>query len=137
MIRAFASTAAAIALLLVSACANADPDVPNSPAAANPSRQCFFASSVNGFASVDSRTVNIRVGPSDVYRLDLTNSCRDVSWTNRMALVTRGGSSICPGAALGTSLVIRGPTGQQRCAVRSVTMLTPQQVEALRPRERP
>lgn len=135
--RALSSTAAAVALFFVSACTTPDPDAPSAPTASNPSRQCFFANSVNGFASVDSRTINIRVGAGDVYRLDLMNTCRDVSWTNRMALVTRGGSSICAGTALGTSLVIRGPTGQQRCAVRSVTMLTPQQVEALRARERP
>lgn len=139
MIRVLA--AAATSLLLATACANTDPgaaDTPGAPNAVNTaSRQCFFANSANGFAAVDTRTVNVRVGAGDVYRLNLMNACRDINWTNRMALTTRGSSSICTGTALGTTLVTRGPTGVQRCAVRSVALLSPQEVEALRPRERP
>ena len=120
----------ALAGLLLTGCAGADPDNPRPP------RQCFFASSASGFAAVDMRTVNVRAG-SDVFRLDLMSSCRDINWNQRLALVTRSGSSVCTGATPGVTLVTRGPTSQQRCAVRTVTKLTPQEVEALAPRHRP
>lgn len=63
--------------------------------------------------------------------------CSDLNWTNRMALVSRGSSMICVGSGLGTSIVTRGPTGRQRCQVRSIIGLTPEQVAALPARERP
>ncbi len=124
--------AASAALLLVGACASNDP---NNPSASNPSRQCFFANSANGFTAVDTQTVNVRVGARDVYRLDLMGTCPDINWNHQIALVSRGSSSICTGT--GATIVTRGPTGQQRCPVRMVTKLTPEEVEALRPRDRP
>jgi hypothetical protein len=120
----------ALAVLALAGCASDDPDNPRQP------RQCFFTSSASGFAAVDARTVNVRAG-SDVFRLDLMASCRDINWNQRLALVTRSGSSVCTGPTPGVTLVTRGTTGQQRCPVRMVTRLTPQDVEALAPRHRP
>jgi hypothetical protein len=120
------------ALLVLGACATPDPD---NPRASNPSRQCFFANSASGFTAVDTQTVNVRVGARDVYRLDLMGTCPDINWNSQIALVSRGSSSICTGT--GATIITRGPTGQQRCPVRMVTQLTPAEVEALRPRDRP
>lgn len=128
-----AAWATASALLLVAGCASTDPEQPR---AANAGNQCFFAGNVSGVASVDPRTVNVRVG-GDVYRLDLMSSCRNVNWSNRTTLVSRSGPSICTGSGLGTTLVTRGISGQQRCQVQTVTLLTPEQVQALRPSDRP
>lgn len=126
--------AVAIAILLVSGCASADPDRPR---AASTGNQCFFAGNVSNFTAVDPRTVNIRVG-SDVYRLDLMSTCRNINWNHRMTLVSRTGSSICTGSGLGTTLVSHGGVaGQQRCQVQGITLLTPEQVEALPARDRP
>ena len=124
--------AASAALLLVGSCAGNDPDSPRAP---NASRQCFFANSARGFSVVDTQTVQVRVSARDIYRLDLMGSCPDIKWNNRIALVSRGGSSICTGT--GATVVTRGPTGRQRCPVRMVTKLTAEEVEALRPRNRP
>lgn len=124
--------AATAALLLVGACASTDPD---NPRASNPSRQCFFANSARSFTAVDNQTVHVRVGANDIYRLDLMGTCPDINWNHQIALVSRGSSSICTGT--GATVVTRGPTGQQRCPVRMVTKLTPEEVEALRPRDRP
>lgn len=124
--------AATAALVLVGACASNDPDRPRT---SNASRQCFFANSASGFSVVDTQTVNVRVGARDVYRLDLMGTCPDINWNNQIALVSRGSSSICTGT--GATVVTRGPTGQQRCPVRMVTKLTAEEVEALRPRDRP
>ncbi|MDP1597975.1 DUF6491 family protein [Phenylobacterium sp.] len=124
--------AASAALLLVGACASNDTD---SPRASNPNRQCFFANSARGFTVVDTQTVHVRVGARDIYRLDLMGTCPDINWNNQIALVSRGSSSICTGT--GATVVTRGPTGQQRCPVRMVTKLSAEEVEALRPRDRP
>ena len=124
--------AATAALLLVGACASNDPDAPR---ASNASRQCFFANSARGFTVVDTQTVHVRVGARDIYRLDLMGTCPDINWNNQIALVSRGSSSICTGT--GATVVTRGPTGQQRCPVRMVTKLSADEVEALRPRDRP
>lgn len=132
MTRASVWAAASAALLLAGACASNDPD---SPRASNPSRQCFFANSARGFTVVDTQTVHVRVGTRDVYRLDLMGVCPDINWNHQIALVSRGSSSICTGT--GATIVTRGPTGKQRCPVRMVTKLTPAEVEALSPRERP
>lgn len=125
--------AASAALLLVGACASSTD--PENPRASNPSRQCFFANSARGFTAVDPQTVHVRVGARDVYRLDLMGTCPDINWNQQIALVSRGSSSICTGT--GATIVTRGPTGQQRCPVRMVTQLTAEEVEALRPRDRP
>ena len=50
---------------------------------------------------------------------------------------SRTGSSICTGTGFGTTLISRGVTGQQRCQVHRITLLSPAEVEALRPRDRP
>jgi hypothetical protein len=124
----------AIALLAVTGCTNTDSSNENNP---RQPRRCFSAHSVRNFRVVNNSTVNIRVN-RDVYRLDLFGSCTDLNWNSRMGLQTTGSSTICVGSGLGTTIVTRGPTGgRQRCPVQSVTLLTPEQVEALPPRERP
>ena len=123
----------AVAILLISGCTSTDPDRPRASGAG---QQCFFAGNVSNFTAVDASTVNIRVG-RDVYRLDLMSSCRNVNWNNRLTLTSRTGSSICTGTAMGATLVSRGVTGQQRCQVHRITLLTPAEVEALQPRDRP
>lgn len=127
-----------IALLAVTGCAGADPGNfdPNNPSASRQPRQCFWARDARNFAAVNSSTVNVRVG-RDIYRIDTFGICRDLNWTNRMALVTRGSSMICVGSGLGTSIVTRGPGGRQNCQVQSITALTPEQISALPPGHRP
>lgn len=135
MPKALFLTAAVITLSTLSACAGTDSG--NASAPRQP-RQCFWANDVRNFRVVDSTTVNIRAG-RDIYRLDLLGSCPGMNWNNRLGLVTTGGSTICAGSGLGTTIVTRGSAGrgQQRCPVRSITVLTPEQVAALPARERP
>ena len=65
---------------------------------AKPKRQCFWSHQVNGFASRDDRIVNVRVGVKDVYQFEMFGRCNEVDWANKIALVSRGGSSICTGS---------------------------------------
>lgn len=136
MTRSFVPAVAAIAVLALTGCASNDSGTPDGERASRPPQQCFQASSARNFRVVDSRTVHFRAG-RDVYRMNLVGTCRDLGWTNRMSLVTSGSPTVCAGPGFGTSLVTRGPNGRQRCAIGSITALTPEQVEALPANHRP
>lgn len=128
------SLSALAVLTALAACAT-PPANEGAGAAGAPRRQCFFASSASSFSAVDERTVHVRVGVNDVYRLDLFGRCPDIDWNQQIALVSRGGSSICSG--LDATIITKGPFGPQRCAVTNVAKLTPEEVAALKPKEKP
>ena len=124
-----ALTAAAAAILALSATAVAA----KSPA--GPQRQCFWTRNADGFAAADEHTLNVRVGVRDVYQFEMFGPCPDIDWNQRIALISRSGSTICTG--MDAEVVTRSPIGPQRCPVRSVRKLTPEEVKALPPRARP
>ena len=129
-----ASVAAALAML--AGCTPTDDPDSAGTQASRPAPRCFSARDARSFRVVNSTTVNVRVG-RDVYRLALLGVCPDFAWSQRLAIVTRGTSRICTGPALGTSIVARGTSGTQRCEIRTVTALTPEEVQALPARDRP
>ena len=90
---------------------------------------CFWTRNADGFAAQGDRVVNVRVGVRDVYRFELMGSCPDIDWSNRIALVSRSGSTICTG--MDAEIVTRTAIGPQRCPVRSTRRLTAQEVAAL------
>ena len=102
---------------------------------AKPKRQCFWSHQVNGFASRDDRIVNVRVGVKDVYQFEMFGRCNEVDWANKIALVSRGGSSICTG--MDADIVTPTSIGPQRCPVKAVRKLTPAEVAALPKGARP
>jgi hypothetical protein len=120
-----------IALAAALALTAAAPAVARSPVepAQKPERQCFFARNVNSFAAVNENIVNVRVGVRDVYQFEMFGPCQDVDWANRVALVSRGSSSICTG--MDAEIVTETGIGPQRCLVRNIRKLTPAEVEAL------
>jgi hypothetical protein len=97
--------------------------------------QCFWTRQANGFASNDNRIVNVRVGVKDVYQFEMFGRCEDVDWSNRIALVSRGSGYICSG--MDAEIVTRSSLGPQRCAVRNMHKLTPEEVKALPKHARP
>ncbi len=92
-------------------------------------RQCFWSHQVNSFAAQGDRLVNLRVGVKDYFQLELMGPCADVDWTQKIALVSRGGSTICSG--LDAEIVTPSPIGPQKCPVKSVRKLTPTEVATL------
>lgn len=92
-------------------------------------RQCFWNHQVNSFAAQGDRIVNLRVGVKDYYQLELFAPCPDVEWTQKIALISRGTSTICSG--LDAEVVTPTPIGPQKCMVRNVRKLTPTEVAAL------
>lgn len=87
----------ASALALLSACAA--PGAANESAAADTSgRDCFFASTINGYNNVDDDTIRVNTGPSRSYELDLVGpQCHQVQWTETLAIEAHPSPSICVG----------------------------------------
>ena len=111
------------------------------PAAASdkvdkPARQaCFFTRDVNGFSAADDRTVYVKVGVKDVYRLDLFSRCPDIDWNWRIGIQSHGSDWIC--SPLDATIIAQSPIGPQRCEVNNVTKLTPEEIAALPKKSRP
>lgn len=104
-------------------------------AAAKPKAQCFWTRQVNSFASNDDRIVNVRVGVKDVYQFEMFGRCNDVDWSNSIALVSRGSSYICSG--MDAEIISPSSIGPQRCPVRNIRKLTPEEIKALPKHARP
>lgn len=109
----------------------------SAPAAEKPAKpaktdQCFWARNVDSFAAPDDHTVYVRVNSRDVYRMDLMVPCPDVDWNQRVALQSShgAGGSIC--GPLDVDIVSHATgIGHQRCPVKALTKLTPEQIAAL------
>lgn len=126
-------SAAALAALLALAGAQASAAEPRP---AKPAKSCFSAHNVSNFAVVDDRTVNIRVGVRDVYRLDLLGACPDIDGQTKIGIKSHGSSFIC--SPLDATLIAAGPFGRlQRCEVKQLRKLTPEEIQALPSRDRP
>lgn len=131
MIRIVTLTAAALLALGAAGSAAAADSSP-----AKPKNQCFWTRMADGFAAADEHTLNVRVGVRDVYQFEMFGPCQGIDWTNRIALVSRPGGQICTG--MDAEVISHAPgIGRQRCMVRSVKKLTPEEIAALPKRARP
>ncbi|MCR5878451.1 DUF6491 family protein [Phenylobacterium sp. J367] len=130
---------APIAALAFAMSAGAAPDAQTDTKAtsnaAREARQCFWTRNVNGFAAADEKFVNVRVGVKDVYQFEMFGPCNDIDWSQRIAIVWRGGAQICSG--FDAEIITPSPIGPQRCTVRNMKKLTPEEVAALPRRGRP
>jgi hypothetical protein len=129
----FAAAGLAALIVLSAASAAFAADAPAAKPKAQ--RQCFWTRNVTGFAAADENTLNVRVNVRDVYQFEMFGRCPDIDWNQRIALVSRGGSSICDG--MDAEVITHSPLGPQRCQVRSVKKLTPEEIAALPKRARP
>jgi hypothetical protein len=103
--------------------------------ATKPARACFLTRDVSSWSAADDKTVYVRVGVKDIYRLDLLGPCPDIDWNWSIALESHGSSWIC--SPLDATIIARSPIGPQRCPVREVSKLTPQEVAALPKKQKP
>jgi hypothetical protein len=132
MTRACAIVAILVAGFLLGAPADLSATAAGSPGPqSRPARDCFFARSVNGFRPVGRDAVDVTISRNRQYRLTLAGYCPDVDWSLSIALRTRGGSSfICAG--YDAEILVRGPTGLERCSVTEVRRLSPEEIDAAR-----
>jgi hypothetical protein len=124
------------ATLTLAASAGGQP-APAKPAAKSAS-SCFWVRDVDGFNAPDDRTIYIRVGVKQIYKLTLFGNCLDISWKQHIGLATHGMDSVCEGTTPAVDVVDREVgIGRERCPVTSVEKLSPDQVAALPKGERP
>ena len=123
-----ATIAGSLALTLASA----------GPAAADAQHPCFFISQWGNWHATNDHTIYIRVNLNDIYRLDLSAGAQQLTWpgTYHLTNVVRGSSSICTPLDFQLSLT-DGHGWRQGLIVSNVTKLTPEQIEALPPKDRP
>jgi hypothetical protein len=119
--------------LLLAGCAAPGPSLEGAQPATAERRQCFQASSLNGFQIIDRDTVDLEVGPSQVFRAELFGACLGLEEAMRVGVAGRGGSGwVCHGADA-EILLPQSPIGPQRCRARTIRMLTEAEL-AERPR---
>jgi len=139
MFRSLALIAAATLGLSAAALAQTEPrpqpektDVKASKAA---QKSCFFNRDIRGFAAPDDKTLYLRVRAKDVYRLDMKGRCPELDWEHKIAIDSRGSSSIC--SAIDATVLVKNPIGVSRCSVETLTRLTPEEIAALPKKSRP
>jgi hypothetical protein len=98
-------------------------------------RACFHASNVSGFRAPDDKTVYVRVGVRDIYQMEMMGSCPQIDWAEKIGIRTRGSEFICSG--LDADLISPTSIGPQRCPVRMLRKLSPEEAKALPPKSKP
>ena len=105
--------------------------------AVKPARQCFYLSDWRGWSAPDRNTLYMKVRNRDVYRVDLAFGTSQLTSPGvHLVSVVRGPDSVCGpldldlrvGDGFGMPIPIRA---------KSITKLTPEQVEALPKKDRP
>jgi hypothetical protein len=137
-IRRFKTIAlAGAALVLAAAAAEAQPQSAAKPAPQkSSSRECFLVRDVDGFNAPDDHTVYIRVGVSQIYRLDLMMDCLNLTFRQSLGIEhTSGEPWIC--SPLDAEIVYRDVGMPQRCPVTAIHKLTPDEAAALPKKNRP
>ena len=132
---------ATAALGLACAAAFLSPSASTAAGAASASqgtRSCFYSRQLSSFAAAGEQTLNLRVGVGDYYQLKLLGRCTELPWTEVIGLETRGGSDyICSGLDVTVLVPRQGAGGRERCMATDLRKLTPEEVKALPPKQKP
>jgi hypothetical protein len=126
------------AVAIAAACAPMEPAGPvqagaqDSAQAGASRRQCFNAANVTGFRQIDARTVDLNVGASRVFRVELVGTCPEVREAVSLGVRARSGSSfICDD--LDVELIVPSSvTGPRVCPAVSLRQRTPAELESER-----
>ena len=99
--------------------------------------QCFFINQWNGWHAPTPTLLYIRVGISDIWRVDLNSEChmlRDP--TAHLVTRVRGSETVC--SAIDLDLNVQNSSGfTEPCFVKSLRKLTPDEAKALDRKDRP
>ncbi len=89
---------------------------------------CFYARDINGFETPDDHTVYIRVGASDIYRLDLQPHCTGLTFRQHIAIRSSPseGGFIC--TPLQAEVVYRENGIAETCPVSGLHKLSPAEI---------
>ncbi len=127
-------TTALLLLLPAAAGCAPNPQTGETPAA---SRECFWASQVTSFSDAGEDRALVHIGTRETWELTLSRGCPDVDWAMRIGIRARGGERICRGRPAELLVPDASGTGLQRCQVRSVRKLSPEEAAAARRRPAP
>jgi hypothetical protein len=100
--------------------------------------QCFYPQNWNGWkATPDSKSIYIRVGVNEIYRLDLSSACPELQQPDAHLINTvRGPSTICSAVDLDLR-VSEGQGFSTPCIVSNMTPLSAAEASALPKKLRP
>jgi hypothetical protein len=102
-----------------------------------PARQCFPPSAISSYREAGEDAVLLRVGVSEIWRLDLLGSCPDLEWSRGRILIQQhyGGGLICSGLA--ADVITTDGRFSRRCPVERVEKLSEMEIAALAPDQKP
>ena len=122
MIHRLAGCAAAV---VIAASCTSYASAPQTAQVSGAERQCFYLSQVSGYNHVKGARDRIRVstGPRDTYEFEVFGPCPYLDDAETMGFDQAGGGTICRG--LDVDLIVPTPIGPQRCPVRMIRKLAP------------
>ena len=129
------SVLGSVFVVLAAVCAQAGPSSAADAKGKDNGRSCFYARNVSSWAAGDDTTVNLRVNVRDYYQLKLLGPCPNINWDEAIGIEHRGSDWICSG--LDATIISRGHVGPNRCPAVSVRKLSPEEVAALPPKQKP
>lgn len=101
---------------------------------------CYFIRDIASWKpAADAKSIYLRIDLKRFVKLELTSSCPTLTWPDaRLITKWRGTSSFCDALDWDLS-VSQGPGGgfPIPCIVKKVVPMTPEEVKALPPKERP
>ncbi len=128
------SAVASLTLLALATSASAQPapGAPAKPAAAE--NQCFPISEFQNWRALDSKTMYLRVGVNEYFRIEMSGECRELTYPDaHLITVWRGSSEVC--GPLDWDLKVADGTGPGSfavpCIVKTQTRLTPAEAAAI------
>lgn len=118
-------------LLLVPAACTV-PEAETAAAAAAQPRECFWASEVTGFSNAGPDRALVHISRRETWELGLSPGCPDVDGAMKIGIVSRGSQRICSGRDAELLVPNVSGHGAQRCLVRNVRLLSPEEADAAR-----
>lgn len=106
--------------------------------AATAAQHCFTGSDLVGWRAADARTLYIRADVDHVYRLDLGRECQTLHVPDAQLIIRqRTGEIVCSAADIDVRASDRMGGPAEPCFVKSITELTPPEVDAIPKKFRP
>jgi hypothetical protein len=102
------------------------------PAAAPPSRSCFFVNQFDTWKAPDDKTMYIKTTGKRYYRLDMAGSCSALKGINPHLITTfHGSNSICSNLDWDLKVARAPGSPPEACIVKTMTEMTPDEVKAI------
>ena len=94
--------------------------------------QCFYSNRIENWKATDAKTIYLRVGLQNYYRLDLANACQALKWPGAF-LITKihGPNLICGAVDWDLHVATSWRDIPQACIVKKMTKLSKEDAAAL------